>query len=156
MISGLQCLVAVELPAAVGFGFIVTTTAIDCSAFPRLEGYLRFSTASGTHCREHLTVGPGATKTAGATALCFSGLTAGRTAARLISKALSRIEFLFASGEGKRGTTIRTLQRLVSKTHRMTSSLLKFWARVSVIQQQVQILGEFCRIWNNLDLGHLP
>ncbi len=58
--------------------------------------------------------------------LRFVGSTACGTTLRLIGKTFRLEELLFPSAEGEGSSTIGTLDRLVLKTHWMTSSLRNF------------------------------
>jgi hypothetical protein len=60
------------------------------------------------------------------TALLFPSSSALRTALGLISEPFAGKEFLLASAESEGSPTVRTLERLILKTHWMTSSLLNF------------------------------
>ena len=105
-------------------GFIVAIATIYWSTFTGLERYFGVFATLGAHCGECLPLGPVAVATIAVT-LCLSCLAAWETSLRLINIALRREELLLLSTEGEGSPTIGTLDRLVQKTHRMTSSLCK-------------------------------
>ena len=116
----------VKLALSVHSDFIVALTAIDRFTFARLEWYFGFFAALGACCREHLASGFVAGAIISVT-LCLPCFTAGGTALGLVSVALGLEELLFLSTKGECSSTIGTLERLVRKTHRMTSSLINSW-----------------------------
>ena len=103
--------------------FTVTIATVNRPITARLEGYLRVLTTLGAYRREHLAAG---TVVATSGALCLPCLAAFGTALGFISKTLGLQEFLFLSAEVEGSPAIGALERLILKTHWMTSSLLNF------------------------------
>ena len=103
-------------------GLSVTVAAIYRSAFAGLERDFSVLATLSTYCREHLPLRPVAITTI-SIAFALSGLAACGTALRLVSKAFGLEEFLFLGAERKGSSAIGTLEKLVLKTHWMTSSL---------------------------------
>jgi hypothetical protein len=89
------------------------------------KGYLGILAALGTFYREHLPLGSVTRATVSIT-LCFSCLAARGAAPGLIGIAFRLEKLLLLSAEGKGSPAIGTLDRLVLKTHWMTSSLQNF------------------------------
>ncbi len=116
----------VKLALSAQFDFSVALATIHWSTLTGLERYFGFLTALGAYCREHLASGPVAVAIISVT-LCFPCFAACGTALGLVSIAFSLEELLFLSAEGEGSPTIGTLERLVLKTHQMTSSLLNSW-----------------------------
>ena len=105
--------------------FTVAIATIDRSTIPRLKRYFSIFAALGACCREHLASEPVAVATI-SVSLCLPCLAAWGTALGLISVALRLKKVLFLSAESEGSPTIGTLDRLVLKTHWMTSFLPNF------------------------------
>jgi hypothetical protein len=105
-----------------GSGFTVAIATVDRPVPAWFKGYLSILTALGTFYREHLTL-LSITRATVSVLLCFPCLAARGAALGLISVALRLEELLVLSAEGEGSPAIGTLDRLVLKTHWMTSSL---------------------------------
>jgi hypothetical protein len=105
-----------------GSDFTVAIATVHRSVTAGFKGYLGILTALGTFCREHLPLGSVARATVSIT-LCFPRLATGGATLGLIGITFGSEEFLLLSAEGKGSPAIGTLERLVLKTHWMTSSL---------------------------------
>jgi hypothetical protein len=105
--------------------FAVTIATIDRPAITRLKRYFGVFAAVGACCRKHLAWGPVAVATV-SVSLCLPCLAAWGTALWLISIAPRFKKLLFPGAEGEGSPTIGTLERLVLKTHWMTSFLRDF------------------------------
>ena len=107
--------------------FTVAITAIHWSALTGLERYFSFLPTLRAYCGEHLASRPVAVIAIAAATVsvlpCFPFLATWGTTLRLVSIASWRKLLLFPSAENEGGPTIGTLDRLVLKTHWMTSSL---------------------------------
>jgi len=102
--------------------FTVAIATVHRFVTAGFKGYLSILTALGAFYREHLPLGSVARATVSIT-LCFSCLATGGAALGLIGIASGLERLLLPSAEGKGSPTIGTLDRLVLKTHWMTSSL---------------------------------
>ena len=102
--------------------FNVAVAAVYWSAFTGFERDFGILATLGAYRGEHLPWGPVAI-TAISVAIGLPGLAACWTALGLVSKAFGLEEFLFLSAEGEASPTVGTLESLVLKIHRMTSSL---------------------------------
>jgi len=116
----------VRLTLSVQSDRIVALTTIHRSTFTGLERYFGILTALGTYGGEHLASRPVAVAIVSGT-LCLPRLTAWKTALWLIGIAFGRKKFLFLSAESEDSPTIGTLDRLILKSHWMSSSLLNSW-----------------------------
>ena len=96
--------------------------AIYRSAFTGLKRYFCFLATLGTNRGVHLARFPAA----GAHSLGFPCLPTGRAPLGFVGVAFRPEKFLVFSAEVERGAAIGTLDRLILKTHRMTSSLTYF------------------------------
>ncbi len=105
--------------------FTVAIATIDRPAITRLKRYFGVFAAVGAYCRKHLASEPVAVATI-FVSLCLPCLTAWGTALGLISIAPRFKKLLFPGAEGEGSPTIGTLERLVLKTHWMTSFLRDF------------------------------
>jgi hypothetical protein len=105
-----------------GSGFTVAIATVHRPVPARFKRHFGILTALGTFYRKHLTPLSIARATV-SVALCFPCLAARGTALGLIGVALRLEELLVLSAEGKGSPAIGTLDRLVLKTHWMTSSL---------------------------------
>jgi len=101
--------------------FIEALAAIYRSAFTGFKRYFCILATLGANCGEHLAYPVAA---AGTVSLGLPSLSTGRAPLGFIGVAFGLEELLFFSTEGKRGSTIGTLEFLVLKTQRMTSFLL--------------------------------
>ena len=106
-----------------GSGFTVTIATVYWLVPARFKRYLGILAALGTFYREHLPLGSVTRATVSIT-LCFSCLAARGAAPGLIGIAFRLEKLLLLSAEGKGSPAIGTLDRLVLKTHWMTSFLL--------------------------------
>jgi hypothetical protein len=100
----------------------VAFATIHWPALSRLEGHFTFLATLNTYRGMHLAGSSGSSGVVVLRPLC---LTASRATLGLISVSPTSIELLLLSGKGEFGTTVRTLQRFVRKSHWMTSFLLK-------------------------------
>jgi len=100
--------------------FTVAIATVHRLITTRFKGYLGILAALGAFCREHLPLGSIARATVSIT-LCFSCLATGGTALWLIGVASGLEKLLLFSAEGKGSPAIGTLDRLILKTHWMTS-----------------------------------
>jgi hypothetical protein len=100
--------------------FSEAIAAVNRPVTARLKRDFSTFTALGAGCREHLAW---SSVTAVSEALRLSGLSAFRTAFRLVGVAFRLKEFLVFGAKDKRGTAIGALKGLILKTHWMTSSL---------------------------------
>jgi hypothetical protein len=99
---------------------VVAIPAVHGLISPWLERYLGFlATASACHGK-HLALWP-ETKTTATRTLRFPCSTAFRAALGLVSVAFGSEEFLLICGKSEVNTAVSTLDRLVCKTHWMTS-----------------------------------
>ena len=105
--------------------FMVAIAAIHRLVPTRFKRYLGILTTLGAFYREHLTPLSIARAIVSVT-LCLPCLAARRTALWLIGIALRLEEFLVFGAKGKGSPAIGTLDRLILKTHWMTSSLQNF------------------------------
>jgi len=100
--------------------FTIAVATVNRSVAAWFKGYFGAFTTLGTYRGEHLTSG---TVIAASVTFRFPCLAAFRTALGLINIALRLEKFLFLSAESESGSTVGALERLVLKTHWMTSSL---------------------------------
>jgi len=103
--------------------FAVAITAVYRSVTARFKGYFGILATLGACHGEHLTPSSVA---AVAVTLCLPCLAAFGTALGLISIASGLEKLLVLNAESESSPTIGALERLVLKTHWMTSSLLNF------------------------------
>jgi hypothetical protein len=122
--------------------FAIAVAAVDRFVASRLERYFGALAAFGAHCWEHLTPGPVAVVSV---PFCFSCLTAFRAAFGLVSIAFGSKELLVLGTEGKSGSALDALERLVLITHWMTSSLINS-VRVRVIQRLIDSVRMFKKL----------
>ena len=119
-------------------GFTVAIATIHRSTTAGFKGYFGVFAALSTYCGKHLALGPVAIAATSGT-LCFPCLAARGTALRLIGVAFRFEKLLLFSAEGEGSPTIGTLERLVLKTHWMTSSLLNSWLKLWSSNTQVNL-----------------
>src|SRR4030042_5737448 len=105
-----------------GSDFTVAIATVHRLVTAGFKRYLGILAALGAFYREHLTT-LSIARAAVSVALCFPCLAARGAALGLIGVALRLEELLVLSAEGKGSPAIGTLDRLVLKTHWMTSSL---------------------------------
>ena len=107
--------------------FTVAIAAVHRSVAARFEGYFGVFATLGTYRREHLALGPVAIAVATVSVLlCFPCLAALGATFGLVSVAFGVKKLLLSGVKGEGSSAIGTLERLVLKTHWMTSSLLNF------------------------------
>ena len=117
----------VKLTLSTHFDLTVAIATVHRSTATRFEGYFGVFTALGTYRREHLALGPIAVAVATISILlCFPCLAALGATLGLVGVAFGVKKLLFSGVEGEDSPAIGTLERLVLKTHWMTSSLLNF------------------------------
>jgi hypothetical protein len=115
-----------SLPAlSAGSNFTVAIATVHRFITTGFKGYLGILAALGTFYREHLPRRSVARALVSIT-LCFSCLATGRAALGLIGIAFGLEKLLLFSAEGEGSPAIGTLERLLFKTHWMTSSLQNF------------------------------
>ena len=124
--------------------FTVAVTAIHWSVFAWLKRDFRILTTLGTNRGEHLTRRPITVSTA-SVALWLPCFTARGTTFWLISIAFGLEKLLFLNAKRKGSPTIGTLERLLFKTHWMTSSLY-YLVRVLATQylRKTEMLNSLC------------
>jgi hypothetical protein len=105
-----------------GSNFTVAIATVHRFITAGFKWYLGILAALSAFYREHLPLRPVARATVSIT-LCFPRLATGRAALGLIGIALGLEKLLLFSTEGEGAPAIGTLERLVLKTHWMTSSL---------------------------------
>ena len=104
--------------------FTVAIAAVYRSTRAGFKRYLGVFAALGTRCGEHLA--PWTITRAAIATLGLSGLATRWAALGLIGIAFGLEKLLILSAEGKGSPTIGTLDRLVLKTHWITSSIRNF------------------------------
>ena len=100
-------------------------TMIHRSAFTRLRRYFRVFPTQGVEGANHSSLGTVAVVSTVRTLRLVGSAACGATF-RLIGKAFRLVELLFPSVENEGSPTIGTSDRLVLKTHWMTSSLWNY------------------------------
>jgi len=97
--------------------FTVAIATVNRPITTRFKGDFGVLAAFGTRHRKHLASGP----VAASVTLCFPCLAALRTALWLVNIAFGLEKLLFLNAESEGCPTIGALERLVLKTHWMTS-----------------------------------
>ena len=106
--------------------FTVAIATVHRSTTAGFKGYLGIFATLGAYCREHLALGS-VTRAIIPMALCFPCLATRGATLGLIGVASGLEKLLLFNAEGKGSPAIRTLERLILKTHWMTSSLQNSW-----------------------------
>jgi len=116
----------IKLTLSTRSDFAVAIATVNRPVTARFEGYFGILATLGAYHGKHLAWGSIAAVATVSVLPCFPCLAAFGTALWLISIALRLEKLLVLNAEGECSPTIGALERLVLKTHWITSSLMNF------------------------------